>query len=138
VTCPKCEVLRLTLARLERELDQMAKLAGSALVQLHDAVNSTAEHQHMWSGGGAEAYCIGCRITRAEASSGTALETEPGCAHGKRVVERCDECEKDPRGYVVAPEPPEKTWDCICGRSNYVTSFRCAFCERRRRPPQQL
>ncbi len=25
-----------------------------------------------------------------------------------------------------APEPPEKTWDCICGRSNFVTYTRCA------------
>lgn len=27
-----------------------------------------------------------------------------------------------------APEPPEKTWDCICGRSNYVTYTRCEHC----------
>jgi hypothetical protein len=29
---------------------------------------------------------------------------------------------------IPAPEPPEKTWDCICGRSNYVTYTRCDHC----------
>lgn len=28
----------------------------------------------------------------------------------------------------AAPEPPEKTWDCVCGRSNYVTWTRCYHC----------
>jgi hypothetical protein len=27
-----------------------------------------------------------------------------------------------------APEPPEKTWDCVCGRSTYVTYTRCDHC----------
>lgn len=27
-----------------------------------------------------------------------------------------------------APEAPEKTWDCVCGRSNYVTVTRCERC----------
>lgn len=34
-----------------------------------------------------------------------------------------------------APEPPEKTWDCVCGRSNYVTSTRCDHCGFQRATP---
>ena len=32
----------------------------------------------------------------------------------------------------TAPEPPEKTWTCICGRSMYVTVTRCEYCGFRR------
>jgi hypothetical protein len=35
-------------------------------------------------------------------------------------------------------EPPEKTWDCICGRSNYVTSTRCYYCEFQRATPRTI
>jgi hypothetical protein len=34
----------------------------------------------------------------------------------------------------AAPEPPEATWICDCGRSNYVTVTRCEVCELRRNP----
>lgn len=34
----------------------------------------------------------------------------------------------------AAPEPPEATWICDCGRSNYVTVTRCEGCELRRNP----
>lgn len=37
------------------------------------ALETAPEHQHMWSGGGPEAYCIGCRITRAEMNRRTGL-----------------------------------------------------------------
>lgn len=52
-------------------------------------------------------------------------ETHPAGSFEAKPCPMCTKAETR-----TAPEPPEKTWDCvICGRSNYVTSPHCAFCD---------